>query len=177
MKKLLTLLLIICATVMEAALMEPKGDLQRESFGYFNLGLKCPIMIPMPSLGFGYRLQNERHGFDVSVQASTWLIISIVSVMPMYQYYRKPNLDKEYYLGTGIDFQLMVSPFGEDSTRLFFTPVLAFGKKYRNDSGANRFFQFEIGPVSFAKGHFIVSGGSWEILPYPIVTFRYGMGF
>ena len=103
--KIIALLTAFSAFAIEPftapALPKELPDLKVQSqFPYFTLGLG-PAPIPFPFFGFGYRYQSGYNGVDVSVKASTVVSVTGVQGTVLYQYYFKPNLSSQFYVGAG----------------------------------------------------------------------------
>jgi hypothetical protein len=91
MRKLITLCILgmTCIIPLEAGLKE------KESFGYGSLG----TIGGYPTLGAGYRLQYQYHGFDISGKVVPWITFTpAAEIKGLYLFYPKK---KGMYLGSG----------------------------------------------------------------------------
>ena len=145
------------------------------SMGYFEIGLG-PFPLPLPAFGLGYRMQNGHHGLDLPLQVSTIVSITQIKGSILYEYYFKPNLKSEFYVGGGLGTSgLFTHKFHK--AQLLLSPEFVVGKQYINEAGDTRFMQAQISWPTFAvytsSHHKKVSHPFWM----PLVVFSYGMGF
>jgi hypothetical protein len=182
MKKLMTLgvLAIACTYADEIPTTEnnqPEAKVApstvEASHGYLSLGLG-PFPIPMPIFGIGGRFQKGHHGFDVSVQATTVISLTVVKENFLYLHYFKPNLASQFYVGGGFGITEIFQKFKSSHQR---TPILAspqfiFGKEYTNDSGDRRFFQAQV-DFPFVN----LNSKHDRIVKFPAVVVSYGICF
>lgn len=144
---------------------EPPQKISQQ-FGYVGAGVG-PLPLPLPVFMAGYRTQTGHHGADLSLQASTIVVITELKTNFLYHYYFNPSLTSEFYVGGGIGTSIL---FGSKRSGVFFSPEFVFGKQYRNESNDLRFFQLQI---SFPT----IAYSDERISLFPLVTLSYGIGF
>ncbi len=170
-KKIISLTLLI-GSLFANETTPAKAD---TAMGYFEIGLG-PFPVPLPVFGVGYRFQRGHHGVDVPFQVSTIVAVTQVKSSLIYQYYFKPNLKSEFYMGAGAEVSGLFYNRHQKTTFLF-SPEFLVGKQYINDAGDTRFMQAQISWPTFgihtSKRHNGVSRPFWG----PLVVFSYGMGF
>ena len=127
--------------------------------------------IPLPVFAGGYRTQVDKHGLDVSLQASTVVKITQVKTNILYHHYFKPSLTSEFYVGGGIAPGCI---FSSDTTLLTLSPEFVFGKQYRNESNDLRFFQLQ---ASFPTFSIAGDRPHNSTFLFPLITISYGIGF
>ena len=151
----------------EAAKPIPQEEV-RVAFPYVSLGLG-PAPIPLPVFGAGYRLQRGHHGFDASIDAATIYQITGLKGSVLYNYYFKPNPKSQFYFGVGPAIGAL---FEKHRHRVKTGCALegSFGKQYQNETGDTRFFEADI---DFP----IVTGRRPNVVLYPVVILKYGVGF
>ncbi|MEN9343410.1 MAG: hypothetical protein RLZZ453_197 [Chlamydiota bacterium] len=140
-----------------------------KQYGYVDIGVG-PAPLPAAIVGLGYRGQRNHHGYDVSLQGNTMFIVSEVRLNFLYHYYPSPNLESQWYIGTGVAAGyafLLTHP-----SCLTLSPQWVFGKEYCNDSGKRTFWQVGIREPIFAFTH-----GENDYTWIPLVEFTYGFGF
>lgn len=102
------------------------------SFIYVNGGIKIDKkdILPAPSLGFGYRAQIDHHGLDLSASIATRSTdLAKVKTGFLYQYFFKPSLHSQIYVGAGAAVNYHLE---KDKFRHFFTPEFVLGKQKNN---------------------------------------------
>ena len=170
MKK--TVLIILLLSFITAFLRAEEPEKQtKESFGYFDFGasaLTYPFFL-FPGVDFGYRKQVNSLGFDVSIGLNSWAVVNELHGSAVLHYFPHPDLQGEYYVGLGADvghwFLLHLS------AGTVIAPKFVFGRKFRNDNEKNRFWQ-----VSLLCPN-CVTGYNKYVHNYPVVEFKYGLGF
>jgi hypothetical protein len=180
LKVLSFLALIGIATGQEAI---TSNESVRQQFGYVELGLG-PMPVPLPVFGIGGKSQWNHHGLDVSAQVATVGVVTAVQANFLYNYYFKPNLASQFYIGAGVAPNIVFGRelFGRyhhgNNFGLGFSPELVFGKQYRNESQDIRFFQAQINfPTWLTDKRHDFNFNDSHLLKFPIVTLNYGIGF
>lgn len=126
----------------------------KDSYSYFDLGLGCSYkeLFNKPIFGIGYRFQSNKHGFNANLRTEfKYKHASIEFASHLFHYF-KPNIDKQFYIGIGPSigrfFETIYSMrcgnntfYQEISSYWIFSPQAIFGKSYRSDTGAKRFFE------------------------------------
>lgn len=116
----------------------------KNSFNYFRVG---PGAIPgyaiplYPTLGFGRRVQNNNHGYDISIDVHSALLINWISLKGEYMFFfpKATQSNHQYYLGSGINYESFFF-FPPSSISLEVTP----GIQYKRKSGRYNFIQLDI---------------------------------
>ncbi|MBS0614966.1 MAG: hypothetical protein JSR58_00250 [Verrucomicrobia bacterium] len=137
------------------------------SKGYLDIGLgPCPV--PLPNFGIGYRGQQNHNGFDFSLNAATVVHATQIKGAALYQYFFKPNLKSQFYVGGG---PALSYAFTSKGHVWLLAPEVVFGKQYQNEAGDTRFMQVSVEWPTFAleRHHTIVK--------FPLVYFTYGIMF
>ncbi len=138
------------------------------SVNYFSIGVG-PLPIPLPNFGFGHRIQNNHHGMDLSLKGSTIVYYSEVKGSILYDYYFKPDLNSQLYVGAGLGAGgLLKNKHTYDKPNVFISPEFVIGKQYRNEAKDLRFIQAEISWPTFSNHC---------TLYMPLVVFSYGFCF
>ena len=150
----------------------------KDYFGYVDLGVG-PAPVPLPIFGFGHRAQNGTFGFDMNMRVSTFVNLTQVKGNLLFLHYFKPDAAKQFYFGAGPGVSGIFTDFKHlDKTVLTVSPEFVFGKEYKADTGAKRFFQAQISWPTYAtdrvQGHKLDSD---HLIKYPLVTLHYGWGF
>lgn len=165
--KAFVLPLLVSSTVLCAANKKKAQEEVINSTNYFSIGVG-PLPVLLPNFGLGHRYQNNHHGFDVSLSGTTIVIFSQVKASALYDYYFKPNLNSQFYMGAGLG---MGGIFGNRDVcheKCFFvSPEFVFGKQYKNEAKDTRFIQAEVSWPTIGRG----------TLWMPLVVFSYGMCF
>lgn len=149
------------------------------SIGYFSIGVG-PLPVPLPNFGLGYRFQRNHHGFDLSLQAATIVAVTQAKVSLLYDYYFKPNLNSQFYMGLGASASgLFENKKHWKKTTGSFSPELMFGKQYQNEAKDLRFLQLQISFPTFSIKKFPERKftGKHHILYMPLVVLSYGICF
>lgn len=148
----------------------PANSQVDSTLGYFSVGLG-PFPFPLPAFGLGFRKQIDNFGLDVSAQVSTLVFVTQVKTSLLYQYYPKPNLDSEFYMGIGPALSGLFGAYGCDSAFLI-SPELALGRQYKTKTDDTRFIEMRVNWPSFdpASRHH-------KVMWMPLVMFNYGMAF
>jgi hypothetical protein len=134
---------------------------------YVSIGLG-PAPVPLPIFGVGYRAQWDHYGVNGSVNVSTLYWVTGVKGSLLFNYYKKPNLDSQFYFGIGPAVGLGI----EKRVGVAFASEFAFGKQYINEAGDLRFCELTIDfPCAVDSKHGV------KVFPIPIVIFNYGIGF
>ena len=128
-----------------------------------------PAPIPLPNFGLGYRAQSGHNGVDVSLNAMTVVAVTQLKATALYQYYFKPDLNSQFYVGGGLGLSDI---FGSGHHCMAISPEFTFGKQYRNEAKDTRFMQ-----VGVSWPTVNLSGQSRHFLKYPLVVFSYGIMF
>lgn len=178
----------LCAN--EEAQNETQNDCccVENAFGYLNVGVG-PLPELVPSLGIGYRVQKDHHGFDLSGSIANTKLDTTTRASVLYNYFFKPNLATEFYAGVGIGIK--GQHFKESSNTQFAVyPEIVFGKQYKNETNCQRFFQMQIGFPVFALDKIVKKTWTHRKSSYsfsyptsyktsfvPEVIFSYGIGF
>lgn len=150
------------------------------SFVYMDVGVTLPV-VPVPSIGLGYRFQEGHTGGDFSLHSASVGALSQVKGAVLYHYYFNPNNDSQFYLGSGLGISWVSYHIFGANTDFCLSPELACGKQFKTDSGTTRFWQFQISVPTYSLQHsdFFTGGklcqGRWFLLP--IVAFYYGFCF
>jgi len=175
MKKIVELL-SICSLLLSGSLFASTSEKVCSSFGYMNVGLG-PFPLPLPIFGLGYRAQRHQHGFDISLQVSTIVMLTHIKGSLLYQHYFRPSFQSQFYIGGGLGVSGLFGTYGNDAIGAV-SPEFVFGKQYLADTGGRRFFQMQVswptcGFEEFSKRSF----SKREFFYYPLVVFSYGVGF
>ncbi len=167
MKFGLAALLMTGAVAAEEA-TTPAPEKVTSSLGYMDIGLG-PVPIPLPNFGLGYRFQSDHNGMDLSLHAMTVVAITQLKATALYQYYFKPNLNSQFYVGGGAGVSDI---FNRKKHYFVISPEFVFGKQYRNEANDTRFMQVGISwPTMNLTGH------DHRLMKYPLVVFSYGIMF
>lgn len=152
----------------------------KNTFGYVDLGVG-PAPLPLPIFGLGIRTQRNANGFDANLQTSTVVYATQVKLNLLYLRYLKPDLDKQFYFGIGPGVSAIIRDTDRiiDKSIITVSPELVFGKQYRSDTKATRFFQTQISFPTYHSAEKIRDNGfnKKHIIWFPVVTFNYGWGF
>lgn len=152
----------------------------KDSYGYVDLGAG-PAPVPLPIFGIGYRFQSNEHGFNVSLRSSTVVIYTNVKCGVHYFHYFNPNIDQQFYLGIGPALDGIFKTSGDrGNSYLIASPELIFGKSYRSDTKARRFFEVSIDFPTFTNKANRCFEGVWkktDVFWFPLVSLHYGWGF
>lgn len=145
------------------------------SFKYTDIGIG-PIPLPMPSIGWGKRIQKEKKGLDFNVRIASIFLISQVKGNLLFLHYPKPNLSEQFYIGAGIGAGIVYSLF-EDKAYPIISPEFVLGKQIQKFSRSNtehksktRFFQCQISVPTYAPSQ-------GDLIYFPLISFQYGFGF
>ncbi len=138
--------------------------------GYFSVGLG-PFPFPLPAFGLGFRKQVNNFGLDVSAQVSTLVFVTQVKTSLLYQYFPKPNLDSEFYIGVGPALSGLFGAYGCKSEFLI-SPELALGRQYKTKTDNTRFIEMRVNFPSY-----VPASRHNKVMWMPLVMFNYGMGF
>src|SRR5437879_2065836 len=123
-QKLISLLIAISALITVPAYAGYSGCLVQESFGYSSFGLG-PLPVPIPTYAIGYRAQSEHHGVDISLQASTVVVLTQLKPSLLYHYYPNPSYCSQFYFGAGFSPSYV---FGSGEHLCLLSPEFVFGK-------------------------------------------------
>jgi hypothetical protein len=145
--------------------------------GYFDIGVG-PLPCLAPSFGMGYRYQHNHHGLDMNVRAITAMGLydaTVAQANLLYDYYFKPSLKSQFYLGAGVGCAYLFGDaishhhWNDYRHRLLLSPEIVLGKNYVNEAGDERFFQAQIDIPTFKITR-------WNKPLYaPIVLLTYGL--
>jgi hypothetical protein len=180
MKKLMTLGLLASSfvfadegsevvSIMKAPIADCEAPVVEASYGYYCAGLG-PLPLPAPLVGVGRRYQNGHHGFDGSLQVSSFfLLVNMAKINANYLYYFNPNLKSQFYLGAGVGLA-GVAMLSNDPKRLYLSPQLVVGKQYTNKEGSFCHLQAEITTINLdlTRNHPAF---------FPAVILSYGVSF
>jgi hypothetical protein len=175
MKMIATLLLALAS--LSAKDIEIQKEPVVQNVNYVSLGLG-PMPILLPVFGIGHRIQNGHHGADLSLQATTVVALTQLKASLLYQYYFKPSLASEFYVGGGVSPGVV---FGSGEHAILLSPEFVFGKQYRNESHDLRFFQAQVSFPTWAFDDtyscYYHRKSSVGCLKLPLVVLTYGLGF
>lgn len=143
---------------------------QKEGFPYLDIG--AGPLIPLPTVGVGYRTQSIHHGFDMAARFSSIILVDQFKASALYLYYPKPDLDEEFYIGLG-GASFWVFPISKGHSSWGFSGEWVFGKQFRNARCLRRFWQIQTGFPSYFCQEF--DGRHMFYIPLPI--FSYGFIF
>lgn len=138
------------------------------TIGYFETGIG-PFPLPLPEFGLGFRRQVDKHGFDGSFRVSTIVVLTQVNGSLMYQYYPKPNLESEFYMGVGLSGSGI---FGDYKSHFLIGPDFVLGRQFKTKTDDIRFYQMKISWPTFAP-----NSHHDTVTYFPLVVFSYGFGF
>ncbi|NGX41668.1 MAG: hypothetical protein KR126chlam4_01513 [Candidatus Anoxychlamydiales bacterium] len=116
----------------------------KNSFNYVRVGPGAfpGYAIPSyPTLGFGRRVQNNNHGYDISIDVHSELVLNWISLKGEYMFFfpKSTLSNHQYYLGSGINYMSFLFVFPA-SLSLEVTP----GIQYKRKSGRYNFIQLDI---------------------------------
>lgn len=160
------------------------------SFGYVNIGVEP--LFSAPSFGFGYRIQKDHHGLDLSASivcgnldyASYFeeLDYSKAKASLLYNFFFFPSLSSQIYAGLGIGINYI--GIEKCGAIVRFSPEFVLGKQYKNRKNDQRFIQIQLSfPGLYVRSEKIKSHHDNAVkiktdLEYaPLFTFFYGIGF
>lgn len=149
------------------------------SIGYFSIGVG-PLPLLLPNFGLGYRFQRNHQGADISLQVATIVTITQVKANLIYDYYFKPNLNSQFYLGLGVGVSgLFENKRHWKKSTACFSPELVFGKQYQNETKDLRFTQIQISFPTFNIRKFPERKFSrkHDTFYMPLVVLSYGICF
>ena len=162
----------LASSVQEKAISEKDGI--HSSLNYFEVGMG-PFPLPLPAFGMGVRQQTGHHGSDFSLRVATLVYITQVNADLLYHYYPKPNLESQFYMGTGLGTSgLFGSHFGyhRKSARFLLGPELVLGRQFKTKTQDARFIQMKVNwPV------FVPSSHHDKVIYFPFTVFSYGYCF
>ncbi|NGX41603.1 MAG: hypothetical protein KR126chlam4_01445 [Candidatus Anoxychlamydiales bacterium] len=126
--------------------VQEKDDISAKNKNSFNYVRVGPGAIPgqaipyYPTLGFGRRVQNNNHGYDISIDVHSALLINWISLKGEYMFFfpKATQSNHQYYLGSGINY--MSYFFFPVAISLEVTP----GIQYKTKSGRYIFIQLDI---------------------------------
>ncbi len=156
-----------------------------DSFGYVSLGVG-PLPILVPNFALGYRTQWDHHGQDISLSLNTVYYATQLKAAWLYHYYFTPNVHSQLYAGAGLGVAgLYENLHGRHADKkwshkynLCLSPEFVVGKKYTNETGANRFVQMQLTwPVYHPNQISHREGLRGKVFWYPLVVLSYGLGF
>lgn len=158
----------------------------KDSYYYVDLG--SPLKFPYPIFGVGYRLQSDKHGFNTNLKSEFTYFNTCLLLGIHYFHYFMPDIDKQFYIGIGPSFGAMFNrvKFYAHSISCYssISSQLTFGKSYRSDTGAKRFFEASISFPSITNrrqihGYVLQSNHCLhkKICLVPKVVLQYGWGF
>lgn len=148
-------------------------------YGYVNLGLG-PLPFPVPTLGFGYRTQNDRRGIDIN---GSCVIVApervALKLAGRVMFYFNPNEVKQYYAGIGPALSPVFSPFNSSSwAGLGISPEILIGREHLSSGGKKRFWEIVIDFPTFASNSNAYKwGDEGHLIYFPYVYVQYGWGF
>jgi hypothetical protein len=146
-----------------------------DHFTYFSIGVG-PLPVLLPVFGLGYRSQWDHHGLDVSASASTIVFATQVKLSALYNYYFKPCLSSQMYVGGGVGPSVVFMQH-EDPVYTI-SPEFVIGKEYRNESNDVRFLQAQISfPTVSSRSDWDLRRHRADVLYFPMVTLSYGFGY
>lgn len=139
------------------------------SLRHVDIGILLPI--PIPSIGLGYRFQEDHHGGAVSVHGGSIGDFSQVKGAILYHYYPHPSNESQLYLGCGVGGSWTSYNIFLNRGRSFcLSPEFALGKQFKTDAGKTRFWQLQVSvPTYFFREK------GW--LGCPIIALYYGFCF
>ena len=161
-----------------AETLKIKKENVKKSFGYLTTGTG-PFPFVVPTFGLGYRYQYNYIGADLSLEASTIYFLTSIKITPSALFYLSPNKNEQLYFGIGPNFGFLIpknnNRFG---TCFYFSPALIFGRNSKKTEQKNRLYETRIEWPTLLKGKlkkkkFFKN----KKLYYPLVYFKYGMGF
>ena len=127
--------------------VQEKDDISaknKNSFNYVRVGPGAfpGYAIPVyPTLGFGRRVQYNNHGYDISIDVHSALVLNFISLKGEYMFFfpKSTLSNHQYYLGSGINYMsfFFLLP---SSLSLEVTP----GIQYKRKSGRYNFIQLDI---------------------------------
>ena len=185
MKKvtLFILSILFCTTSLPAetpsveAQKPPVCQPIRKAFNYFEVGLG-PFPAPIPSFAVGHRDQWGHHGQDLSLYASTIVMLTQVKLNALYHYYFKPCIRSQFYIGGGVGISTLIANNSHIKNSLVcLSPEFVIGREFLNQTNDRRFFQMQVSFPTYEVGRLKTLGMHNHVLYYPIVIFSYGIGF
>jgi hypothetical protein len=145
------------------------------SLGYMDVGVLLPVA-PVPSVGLGYRVQAGHNGGDFSIHASSNMVFTQIKGAILYQYYFHPNLDSQFYLGSGLGISWVEYHLLTVERGFCVSPEFVFGKQFKLDTGTSRFWQFQMSVPTYSiqDSAFFGPGRGFYL---PVLAFYYGFCF
>ena len=142
----------------------------KNSFGYASLGVKPYIV---PNFNLGYRMQNNRVGFDSSVGISAILFdypLFTANLTPLF--YPNPTVKgAQSYFGLGVTAGALLEHWKVNQVNGYIGPSFVFGREFLTDQKSRQFFQFSIDAL------FDIATPVWSQSPIAAFSFAYGWGF
>ncbi len=177
MKKITAFLCI--ATILFAVNQYEEESGIINHFGYVNLGVG-PLPFPLPTLGFGYRTQNDRHGMDLSA-AGVMVAFdrAALKLSGRCLFYFSPNELKQFYGGIGPAASVIFAPSASSSwAGLGLSPEFVFGHEHLCCKGTKRFWEIVIDfPTLASNTHIYKWGNGGNLIYFPYIYAQYGWGF
>ena len=144
----------------------------KNSFGYASLGVKPYIV---PNFNLGYRMQNNRLGFDSSVGISAICLdypLFTANLIPLL--YPYPTIDRaQSFFGLGVTAGSVLKNWEKFLNRVYIGPSFVFGREFLTDQKSRQFFQLSI-DFLYALN---IKDLDWSNRPVAAFSFAYGWGF
>lgn len=151
------------------------GDPIEETYFYADVG--AGPLLPLPTVGVGYRSQKEHNGADFAVRASTIGLIDQVKASVLYLYYPRPDIEEQYYIGLGAAgfffYPAGGGSFFNGQSTYGCSGEFIFGKQFTKYPDFRRFWQIQAGFPSY----FWKEVASRHLIWVPTPIFSYGFIF
>jgi len=136
--------------VQSTSTLQTLPTLDEKTIKSFNKYISVGAGLPgLPSVQFGCRWQNMKHGADVSLQIGTFVVIwAYAKIEALYLYFPHPDLEGQTYFGFGIGNNLLFNTvcLGCGAHHLYdgFSPEFVIGEQFETKNGKRRFIQGQI---------------------------------
>lgn len=125
-----------------------------EGWSYGRVGTGFPDLL---NLGVGYRSFLGRHGFDLSLNGGTCVLINEISLRGLYLNRFSPSCPSSYYagVGVGVNYMNVANMMGKGWAHGVFPSIEAtLGRDWRLESGRHLFLQLGCSLVGVERGLF-----------------------